>query len=462
MKERVLNKSLEYLKDWLRFRYEREEMPGFAVAISYKGKILLNEAYGYANLENKEKLTTQHIFRIASHSKTFTATAIMQLQEQGKLRIDDYVVDYLPWIKKHKDKRWQKVTIRQLLSHSAGIIRDGKDGNFWSLARPFPNQSQLKKEILDTKLIVDNNTTMKYSNYGYSLLGLIIETISGQKYNDYVLQHIVKTLKLKNTGPEYSKKISEQIVTGYSRRDVGKKRLPIANVNTTAMSPAAGFYSNSEDLCRYFTAHIVNTGELLNDESKKEMQRTQWQIQNTDTKEEYGLGFHIDYLGERRMFGHSGGFPGQITKSLCDPKDKLIVVVLTNAIDGWASYIANNIVNSIDYFQQNSSARAKHDLSKFEGRFMTLWSVIDVIAMGRKIVAVYPDSWDIFIKPDELKYVDSNTLKITKTSSFGSEGELVRYNFDKNNKVISLSYAADKFLPEKEYLRIVSGKKIIG
>lgn len=124
----------------------------------------MNEAYGYADLEKKTKLTPQHIFRIASHSKTFTATALMQLQEQGKLRIDDYVIDYLPWLKGHKDKRWQKITIRQLMSHGAGVIRDGLNADYWQLERPFPAQEELKGEILEADIDIDNNTKLKYSN----------------------------------------------------------------------------------------------------------------------------------------------------------------------------------------------------------------------------------------------------------------------------------------------------------
>ncbi len=77
MNQKALNHSVEYIKSWLEFRYEREEVPGFVVAISHKGKIILNEAYGFADLEKKTKLTPNHIFRIASHSKTFTATALM-------------------------------------------------------------------------------------------------------------------------------------------------------------------------------------------------------------------------------------------------------------------------------------------------------------------------------------------------------------------------------------------------
>jgi CubicO group peptidase (beta-lactamase class C family) len=332
MKKEALDKSLRYIKDWIRFQHERGDIPGLAVAVGIDGEIVLNEAYGYANVENKEKLNTDHIFRIASHSKTFTATALMQLQEQGKLKVDDYAVDYLPWLSAHKDKRWQKVTVRQLMSHGAGVIRDGLDSGYWQLDRTFPNIEQFKKELLEADLVLENNVKLKYSNYGYTLLGMIIEAITEQTYHDYVTERIVNVLNLKNTGPEYTQKIDNKLVTGYSRPEINKKRLPIAQIDTHAMSPATGFYSNGEDLVKYFSAHMVGSKKLLDDESKKEMQRVQWKAQDTGEDEEYGLGIEIEHLDKKTLLGHGGGFPGHITKSYFEPKDKLVVVVLTNGM----------------------------------------------------------------------------------------------------------------------------------
>jgi CubicO group peptidase (beta-lactamase class C family) len=162
MNKKALEHSIKYIDSWLDIRYKTEDIPALAVAISHKGKILLNKAYGYADIDKKVKLTPQHIFRVASHSKTFTATVLMQLQEQGKLKIDDYAADYLPWLKTHKDKKWQKVTIRQLMSHGAGVIRDGQNSSFWQLERPFPDAKQLKEEILKADLVTENNTRLKY------------------------------------------------------------------------------------------------------------------------------------------------------------------------------------------------------------------------------------------------------------------------------------------------------------
>lgn len=450
MNQQALDKSIEFIGSWLRFRYDQEEIPGYTVAIAHKGKVIFTEVYGYANLEKKTKLTTSHIFRIASHSKTFTATALMQLQEKHKLRIDDYVVKYLSWLKEHKDKRWQKVTLRQLMSHGAGVIRDGLNADYWQLERPFPNEDELKREILETDLVLENNIKLKYSNFGYSLLGMVIEAVSGQSYNDYVAEHIIKALGLKSTGPEYTKAIDGKVVTGYTGREVNKARLPIAQIDTHSMASATGFYSTAEDLCAYFTAHMVGSKKLLNDESKKEMQRVQYHayLPGEHSHEDYGLGMEIDFVGKRKVFGHGGGFPGHITNSMFDPKDELVVVVLTNCLGGSAGTITKGIYGIIDYYQKNTpTTKPKHDLSRLEGRYMNLWSMTNIVVTGDKVVATYPDTWQPLTHPEELARINDTTLKVSETNSFNSEGELVHFDI-KDGKVEIVDYNGETMWPE--------------
>ena len=464
MNKRALDHSLEFIKSWLRFRYGREEIPGYVVAIAHKGKVLLNEANGYADLERQTKLTPQHIFRIASHSKTFTTTTLMQLVEQGRVRLEDNVVNYLPWLKQHKDTRWEKVTIRQLMSHGAGVIRDGLNADYWQLDRPFPSEQQLKKEVLEAELVADNNTKLKYSNFGYSLLGLVIEAVTGQPYNNYVTEHIVKPLGLKNTGPEYTPSIKTKIVTGYTRRDVNKTRVPIAQIDTRAMAAATGFYSNAEDLCTYFAAQFIGSGKLLSDELKKEMQRVQWHVKQRpgkDAHEDYGLGIEVVFVDKHRTIGHGGGFPGHITKSMADPADELVVVVLTNCIDGPASLIAKSIYTIIDYYQNNTpTTKPKHDMSRLEGCYMNLWTMINIVITGDKAIAIYPDTWEPLTEPEELEYVDDTTLKVTNTNSFDSEDELVHFTIT-NGKVESVNYTGSTMWPEDVWLKKQQGREVI-
>lgn len=464
MNKQALDHSLEFISSWLKFCYEQDEIPGYAVAIACQGKLILNEAYGYADLATKTPLTTSHIFRIASHSKTFTATSLMQMQEQGKLRIDDYVVSYLPWLKQHRDKRWQKVTLRQLMSHGAGVIRDGLNADYWQLERPFPSEQELKKEVLESDLVLENNIKMKYSNFGYSLLGMVIEVVSAESYANYVTAHIVRPLGLKNTGPEYASSIKARLVTGYGLREAGNSRLPIANIDTRAMAAATGFYSTAEDLCTYFTAQLPGSKKLLSDESKKEMQRVHYHAYRPtkDNEEDYGLGLGIQFVGQHKTIGHGGGFPGQITKSMADPKDELVVVALTNSVDGPATAIVKGIYGIIDYYQNNTpTGKPKHDLRALEGRYFNLWGATNIVVTGDKVVAVYANSWQPFAQPEEFIYVDDTTLKVAETDSFNAEGELVRFKL-KNGIVETVDYGGSTMWPEAAWRAKQAARKIVG
>src|SRR5579859_7313846 len=114
---RALRDGIAYVDQWLAYRREFRDIPGLVVAIRHHGELLLSKAYGCANLENNVAMTTGHLFRIASHSKTFTATAIMQLVEHDRLRLDDRASATLPWLS-------SDITIRQLLNHTSGKSND--------------------------------------------------------------------------------------------------------------------------------------------------------------------------------------------------------------------------------------------------------------------------------------------------------------------------------------------------
>ncbi|HMW90808.1 MAG TPA: serine hydrolase domain-containing protein [Candidatus Obscuribacter sp.] len=442
MHQVAARKLAEYLSDWLSLRYDQCDIPGFSVAVSIDGRLILNQAFGYADLEKKEVLTPEHLFRVASHSKTFAGTACMQLQEQGKLNIEAPVVQYLPWLKEHKDKRFQEITSRQLLSHSAGVIRDGLDADFWQFNRPFPNSKELQKQLLEAGLIFDCNTKMKYSNHGYGLLGLVIEAAAGQNFRAYVSENIIAPLALENTGADYCRSIENRLARGYTRVERGGARSRLdTTIDTASLSAATGFYSSAADLCRYFSAHIVGSGKLLQDASKKEMQRTQWPVTNSTFGQEYGLGLQIDYVEQRRVFGHAGGFPGHATRTLCDPADKMVVSVLTNCIDADPTAIARAVFAFADHFSaayaagedstmvKAAEASGSIDMERFRGRFQGLFRIMDVLPAGDKLIAISPSSWQPFADVEELSVVNEHTLKMMKANGFSCEGELVPYEF---------------------------------
>ncbi len=134
----------------------------------------------------------------------------------------------------------------------------------------------------------------------------MIEAVSGLHYNQYVQEHILHPLGLASTGPELVVDVFERCVTGYTGNVLGVPRRGVPTIDTRALSPATGFYSTAEDLCRFAAAHWPGDESLLSDAAKREMQHAAWTVEQSE--ERYGLGFIAERIGERETVGHSGGF----------------------------------------------------------------------------------------------------------------------------------------------------------
>jgi len=422
------------------------------VSISHRGELLLNEVYGYADLEALIEMTPDHLFRIASHSKTFTATAIMQLKEAGLLQLDDKISDHLEWFSSKSDPRVKNITVREFLNHTSGLIRDGVDADYWILGREFPETGELIEFVQDSKLqTLDSNQIFKYSNFAYSYLGSLIETVSGTPYNQYVNEKIIEPLRLKSTYPELTDQNRVRLASGHSRLLFNSGRRIFDHADTHGMSAATGFCSTGVDLCNYFLAHCYGNKTILSDESKREMQHGYWKA-GSDKTERYGLGL-LEYTHEEvRYFGHGGGFPGFKTFSLFDPKNQLVVTVLTNSIDGPASNIAKQIIHIISFFQTNHGDTK--DCGRFTGRFISPWNVIDVINVNGELFASEPSDWGGLTPTtmEKLTKIDDTTLQIEEKPGTGSPGEQVEYKFNPDKETQSIRYAGVTMQTEQNYL----------
>jgi D-alanyl-D-alanine carboxypeptidase len=432
--------ALPYIDSWLAYRAWKLRTPGVQAAVYFDGSIKLSRAYGLADVEAAEPLTAQHLFRIASHSKTFTATAILQLAEIGRLRLDDRAGQYVPEL----DEAFSpvaRVTIRELLEHSAGVIRDGLDGDFWQHGRPFPDRDELLAMITDGGDKTRPGEGFHYTNVGYSLLGLIVASASGRSYDDYVREEIVARLGLENTGPELDPDRAGDYAAGYSGFHTSHERRPLQHVDTRAFGPATGFYGTADDLVHYFAAHLPGDGRLLGEASKRLQQREHWQSDAAvASSAHYGLGMIIDRIGEHRVVGHSGGYPGHITRSYFEPAMGLVVSVLTNAVDGPAAELSAGILHLVDASLAQSPSQSLSsapepvgssiDPARFTGRFANLWGVVDVVQLGDRLVSINPGAANPLDGLDELEILDEATLLIRSGNGFGSVGERMLYEFD--------------------------------
>lgn len=433
-----LQEVLTYYRSWLAFRQRFLRVPGVQAAVFADGAVAFGAAYGLADIERAVPLTEQHLFRIASHSKTFTATAVLQLVEQGRLRLDDKAEMHVTEL---VDAPAGKLTLRDLLSHAGGLTRDSDDADFWQLAGHFPDREQLLAVLRSPgAAVIADNERFKYTNIGYGLLGLVIEAATNRPYNDYVRTEIVEKLGLSDLGPELDPSRIAEYAAGYSSFAYADQRVPIEHIDTRALAAATGFYGNARDLVTYFSAHLPGDDRLLTDASKRQMQHALWST-GTDEWPKYGLGLQIVKVGDRELFGHGGGYPGHITRSLVDRNSGLAVSVLTNAIDGPAQALAEGVFKLLDLAQSKDRPERSVDLSRFTGRYASLWGVTDIVELGGRLYVLDPTLGDPADKPPTLE-VDGDTLRVTEDFGGGSYGQRFQFSFDADGRVESVRSAS--------------------
>jgi CubicO group peptidase (beta-lactamase class C family) len=446
--DKWLKGALDYMPRWLDYQMRQSEQPGAAVAIALEGRIVLDEAFGRADLSTGETLTPRHRLRVASHSKSFTAAAVMKLVEAGKLRLDDRAGAHVEGL--HPEVA--KVTLAQLLSHSAGLTRDGEDAGQWQDRRPFLDTQELLAALAEPP-VIDTNTRFKYSNHGYGLLGLVIAAASGEPYDAYVTREIIRPCGLDETTPDTPLPQGAIPSRGHSGKLPLGRRVVIPGENPTqALAAATGFVSTARDLVRFFGQLAPGAKRsVLSVESRREMIRKQWRDPQTSVERYYGLGLMSGKLADWDWFGHSGGFQGFITRTLVLPELDLAISVLTNAADGFAHFWLEGIVHTLRAFRKHGAPDRK--LASWSGRWWSLWGAFDLVPMGGKVLVATPSLFNPFLDASEITITAKDKGKITLAPGGGSFGQSVRRTRDKEGEVAELWLAGSRLLPEAEVAR---------
>jgi CubicO group peptidase (beta-lactamase class C family) len=451
-----------YFDTWLAYRRRLDRIPGIQAAVLHDGDVVLETAHGLADVEAGIALTTTHRFRIASHSKTFTATAVVRLAEQGVLRLDDTLGQWLPDL---ATADIAGATLRELLAHGGGLVRDGRDGDHWQLVRPFPDATTLARIAVDDGAVLRRNERFKYSNIGFSLLGAVIEAATGEPYADHVRTALLDPLGLTATTPDIDLAVGDDVAghaTGYTSLSYAAERIPIDHVATGAMAAATGFSSTASDVVRWAAAHFMGDERILPDDAKRAMQHTQWEVAASG---EYALGFQVADLGGRRVLGHGGGFPGFITHTWFDPLDRLAVSVLTNTIDGAAQTAATLAVRLIGLAQEGLDGAPPDagppvaDPARYTGRFTALWGSFDIVALGGRLYGLTPSVDDPLPARQRLAVVDDDTLRMVDGPGYGSSGEPVAYTRDPDGVVVAVRGGSGSIaLPDDQFRASLEGR----
>ncbi|MCB9814121.1 beta-lactamase family protein [Candidatus Nomurabacteria bacterium] len=420
--------------NWLPMKIRYDHTPGAVVCIAVNGVPKYVSAFGLSDIGKDIEMKTDAQFRVASMSKMFTAVSIMQLQEKGKLRLDDKVSDYLSWFKgKTKETNLSNITIRQLLSHNAGLFRDG-DAQQW-VNDKFP--TKLEGTVSSKAIVFDNATTMKYSNHGYSILGAVIEKVSGDSYDKYVTENITKPLGLKNTLPDLPDKIPAKLTRGYERWTpdvIDRQKEP--NIKTNTYAPATGFISNVQDLALFLSSlHPDSKKSVLNRESRKAMR----QVQSIVSKDEmYGLGLCIETVTGQQTYGHSGGFAGYVTNAISHIEDNVQVIVLTNTQSNTAGAVSDNLMRLI-YDLKDSKDIKSIPNEPYSGMYRNRWGDMVIVSTGDDLVGFGASASNPVQAWSKYKKVKQHSFKNQDKIGFGTPGEVITFKKVKDGKAQTIS-----------------------
>jgi len=425
----MLKQALHLIENWIDYQVYTKELPGIAVGVFVEDEIIFKKEYGYANLENKVKLTDQHLFRIASHSKLFTATAIMKLYHEEKLSIDDKISKYLPWFTSEKDENLQNIRIRHLLTHSSGMTRDGRTAH-WS-THEFPELEKIKEQVLEGISFFKTSEILKYSNFAYTLLGQIIETASGQDYHDYIKKEILEPLNMQNTVTDVNETNIARHATGYKIKFPRQDRESFEHVPAKIMHSATGLSSTVEDLIKFYQAHIYGNDILFPDYIKREMQRIQFKAK----KANWGLGFSITALPNEdiEIAGHGGGYPGFITRSGIIQDKKIILVVLTNAVDGPALVLGMGILKIFQKLVKDKEKLKQKpdeivpDMKDIVGFYISDWGPSLFSQIGSKLAVIGPGADDPVEFLEFYKHEKDHKFISSKDFPFASPGQEIEF-----------------------------------
>jgi CubicO group peptidase (beta-lactamase class C family) len=318
--------------DYVKVEMQRQHIPGLALLVVKSGKIVRSEGFGLANVELQVPVKPETIFQSGSVGKQFTATAVMMLVEEGKIGLDDPLTKYFA----DAPPSWKEVTVRELLSHTAGFGDYPKDFNF---RKDWTEDEELKL-IESIPLAYPPGTSWAYSNFGYVTLGILIHRVTGEFYGDFLQQRIFQPLGMTSTRVISEADIVPNRAAGYRlvKGELKNQEWVAPVVNTTA---DGSLYFSIPDLAKWNDA--LYTDKLLK-RSSLDLMWTPVKLKNGQpNKGNYGFGWFIDERAGHRCIHHDGSWQGFETAIDRYVDDQLTVVALANLADSNPGKIAQHV-----------------------------------------------------------------------------------------------------------------------
>jgi CubicO group peptidase (beta-lactamase class C family) len=324
------------------------KVPGLSLAIVKDGRVVLSKGYGLKRMAASDPVNGQTLFGIASNTKAFTATALAMLTEQGVVRWDAPVIDYLPGFRMHDPYVTQEMTVQDLLVHRSGLGLGAGDLLWW------PASSYSRKEIVERirylKPVTSFRTAYAYDNVLYSVAGEVIEAVSGLCWEDFIQQHILQPVGMTHSLSRISR-LNQMDNIAVPHGEINGSVRPIAAFVMDNVNPAGGICSCSDDMAKWMivqldSGRLANGARLFSQASHKRLWSLVTPIPISDPPiylspiqtdfRGYGLGFSLAEYRGKKVVQHTGGLPGYVSKVTMIPEIDLGIAVLTNQESDYA------------------------------------------------------------------------------------------------------------------------------
>ncbi len=337
--------ALRLIDLWLDSVQSYNRLPSLTAAVVQGDRIVWANGYGTIDAKRTVPATPATIYSICSISKLFTSVALMREWEAGKVRLDEPVATYLPWARFKADGVDSvPVTVRGVLTHSAGLPRESAHRYWTGPDYPFPTTDQIKATIGGQAPLYPASRWFQYSNLGLTLAGDIAAGVSGESYADYAQRHVLGPLGLTDTRPTFRRDLyGTRMAVGWGALKRDGTRDLVRPFDAKGIAPAAGYTSTVEDLGKFaiWQFRLLRDGaapEILKPSTLREMQRVQFT--DPDWRVTWGLGFAVRRQGERTYVGHGGDCPGYHTTLQLRPDSETAVTLMATGAEGPGPYAA--------------------------------------------------------------------------------------------------------------------------
>lgn len=314
------------LRDVVAHEVAAKDLPAFSIALVDGDRVIWAAGFGFQDAARQKPAGANTIYRVGSVSKLFTDVGVMQLVEQGKLDLDAPVAKYLPDFKPENPAD-APITLRQLMTHRSGLLRESPVGNYFDDTSP--SLADTVASLNQTKLVYPPNTKTKYSNAGVAVAGYVLEYTQGAPFNAWLRQAVLEPLEMSDSDfeltPKIAAKLADALMWTYDDRRFAAPKFALGT------APAGNMYSSVLDLAKFVVA--VNAGGSYGGKALLEPETLQAMIDPEQAEGGFGIGFHLSELEGQRVVGHGGAVYGFSTQLAAMP-EKNIGVVSVSALDG--------------------------------------------------------------------------------------------------------------------------------